>query len=179
MNGGLAIELRRNGLLDEILALEDAGQNGLDHSVGALVGGNVGQAELIVELLLRHLVRTDMRDDLPTAAWVSCFLPQPASPIAPARANAVAAIRAPSEIQKHAAKLLSAVGLGRAFRRALWREARYTAVWTILLTNLYSTASQNEQGAVLFSDAIIGQPDAHRREKRLRFRQRPSSACPR
>src|SRR5579871_2677332 len=73
MDRGLAVELRSDGLLGEIFALENAAQYRLDDGVAALVGGNVGQAHLVVELLLRHVVRADMRDNL-SDGGLSLFL---------------------------------------------------------------------------------------------------------
>ena len=65
MHGRLAIELRRERLLHQILAFDDARQRPLDDCVGALVSGHVGEAKLVVQLLLRDVVRADMSDDLP------------------------------------------------------------------------------------------------------------------
>ncbi len=39
-------------------------QRRLDDLVVALIGGHVGEAQLVVQLLLRHVVRPDMSDDL-------------------------------------------------------------------------------------------------------------------
>ncbi len=64
MDGRLAVELGGDRLLDEIFALEDAGQQRLGHGVGALVGRDVGEPELVVEFLLRDVVGADVRDDL-------------------------------------------------------------------------------------------------------------------
>src|SRR5579871_1352855 len=64
MHGRFAIELRRERLLQEILAFDDARQRRLDDRVGALIGRHVGEAELVVQLLLSHIVRADASDHL-------------------------------------------------------------------------------------------------------------------
>ena len=65
MHGRFAVEFRRERLLHQIFAFDDARQRRLDDRVGALVGGDVGKAKLVVQLLLSDVVRTDMSDDLP------------------------------------------------------------------------------------------------------------------
>ena len=59
MDGRFAIELRRERLLHQILALDDARQRSLEHLVAALVGRYVGETKLVVQLLLgrRHPAR--------------------------------------------------------------------------------------------------------------------------
>ena len=64
-DGRLAIELGGDRLLDEIFPLEDAGQQGLGHGVGPLVGRDVGEPELVVKLLLGDVVGAYVRNDLP------------------------------------------------------------------------------------------------------------------
>src|SRR5271165_7174720 len=64
MHGRLAVELCGNCLLNEVFPFDDAAQNCFDDFVAALVGRHVGEAELIVDLLLRYLVGADMSDDL-------------------------------------------------------------------------------------------------------------------
>ncbi len=64
MDGRFAVELGGDRLLDEIFAFDDPAQDRLDDVVGALVGRHVGQTQLVVQLLLRDVVRTDMRDHL-------------------------------------------------------------------------------------------------------------------
>ena len=64
-HGRLAVELGGDRLLDEIFSLEDAGQQGLGHRVGPLVGRDIGEPELVVEFLLGDVVGTDVRNDLP------------------------------------------------------------------------------------------------------------------
>jgi len=65
MHGRLAIELRGERLLHQILAFDDSRQRRPDDLVGALIGGHVGEAKLVVQLLLGDVVRADMSDHLP------------------------------------------------------------------------------------------------------------------
>src|SRR6202522_3433486 len=64
MHGRFTIELRRDRLLHEILAFDDARQRRLEDRVAALIGRHVGETKLVVQFLLRHIVRADVSDDL-------------------------------------------------------------------------------------------------------------------
>src|ERR1700723_1667256 len=64
MHGRFAIQLRRDRLLHEILAFDDARQGRLDDWVAALVGRHVGEAEFVVQFLLSYIVRADVSNDL-------------------------------------------------------------------------------------------------------------------
>ena len=64
MHGRLAVELGGDCLLNEVFPFDDAAQNRFDDFVAALIGWHVGEAELIVDLLLRYVVGADMGDDL-------------------------------------------------------------------------------------------------------------------
>src|SRR5271165_4747398 len=64
MHGRLAVELGGDRLLNQVFPFDDAAQNCFDDFVAALVGWHVGEAELIVDLLLRYVVGADMGDDL-------------------------------------------------------------------------------------------------------------------
>src|ERR1700721_199252 len=64
MNGRFAIELRRDRLLHQVLALDNARQRRLEDRVAALIGRHIGEAKLVVQLLLRHIIRPDVSDDL-------------------------------------------------------------------------------------------------------------------
>src|ERR1700722_112625 len=64
MHRRFAIELRRNRLLHEILALDDTRQRRLDDLITALIGRHVGEPKLVVQFLLSHIIRADMSDHL-------------------------------------------------------------------------------------------------------------------
>src|ERR1700677_1609899 len=64
MHGRFTIELRRDRLLHEILAFDDARQRRLEDRVAALIGRHVGETKLVVQFLLRHIIRADVSDDL-------------------------------------------------------------------------------------------------------------------
>ena len=75
MNGGFAVEFGGDRLLVEVLSLEDAAQDGLDHIVGAFVGRHVVQTKLVVQFLLRDVVRAYVGDDLSNHRRGLLFLP--------------------------------------------------------------------------------------------------------
>src|ERR1700677_4433563 len=64
MHGRFAIELRRDRLLHEVLAFYDARQRRLEDRVAALIARQVGETKLVVQFLLRHIIRADVSDDL-------------------------------------------------------------------------------------------------------------------
>src|ERR1700683_3049404 len=64
MHGRFAIELRRDRLLHEVLAFDDARQRRLEDRVAALIARHVGEAKLVVQFLLRYIVRAHVSDDL-------------------------------------------------------------------------------------------------------------------
>ena len=75
MNGGFAVEFGGDRLLVEVFSLEDAAQDGLDHIVGAFVGRHVVQTKLVVQFLLRDVVRAYVGDDLSNDRRGLLFLP--------------------------------------------------------------------------------------------------------
>jgi hypothetical protein len=65
MHSRLTIEFRRDRLLSQVFAFDHTAQYCLHDCVAAFVWRDIRQAKLVVDLLLRHVIRSDMRNDLP------------------------------------------------------------------------------------------------------------------